>query len=98
MYPGGASGVLLKSNGILIDVYGDLLGLRLDCLNKFNVNIHFLIRGENKCIGEFGSVLKNPEMKWFFQVRIYISDAFLLCTPGGTIWTYNPWLLLYFFM
>ena len=73
---------LLKSNFLSSDVYADILGLLLGYLNKFNVNLHCLIRRKNKCIGKFGSMLQIPAMKWVFQVLIDLSDAFIICTHG----------------
>ena len=92
LYPDGASVVLLKPNVTSSAVYAEILGLCLHCLNRFNVNVYFLIRLHNKCIGKFGPVLKSPEMKWLFQVWTSLSAAFILCTPGGTSRTSTPWL------
>ena len=69
-------------------VYAEILGFHLVCYNKFNVSLHCLIRQQNKCIRKFVSVLKSPAMKWFSKIWIALSDAFLLCAPVGTIWTY----------
>ena len=90
-HPGGASGILLKLNVTSSDVYADILGLRLDCLNKFNVYVNSLIWRQNKRIGKFVSVMKITAMKWFLHVYIALYTEFILCNPGGTIWNYTPW-------
>ena len=72
-----ASGVLLKSNMPSIAVYADIIGLRLYCLNKFNVNVHCLIRQKNKCIGKFGSVLQILAIKWFYKFVLLFMLRFL---------------------
>ena len=63
--PGGKSGVLLIPNVTSSAMYADIIGLCLDCLNKFNANLNGLSRRQNKRIGTFGSVLQSPAIKWF---------------------------------
>ena len=77
-------------------VYANIRGLRLDCLSKFNVNVNCFSRRQKKCIGYLGSVLNSHAMKWFFQVCIVCSDAFIWCTPIGTNWKPTSRLWLYF--
>ena len=98
LYPGVESGVLFIFYNSSSAVYADIPGFRLDCLIKFNANVHCLIRRQNKCIGKYLYLLKSPAMKWFFQVWIDLSTAFILCNPGGTIWNFNTRFRLYFFM
>ena len=47
-HPGGASGVLLKSNGTSSAVYTGIHGLHLDILIKSNVNVHCFSREQKK--------------------------------------------------
>ena len=90
-HPRGGSIFLLKPNVPSGSVYDDILGLRLDYLNKFNANVNCLIRQKNKCIGKFGSVMQSPAMEWFLQVWISLYDSFIICNPVGTRWTSTPW-------
>ena len=45
-------------------------------------------------MGKSGSVVENPEIKWFLQVWMAHSDAFQRCMLGGTSWK----SMAYFFM
>ena len=103
-YPGGASGVIFKSNLISSSVWDDILGLRPDRLSKSNVNVNSLIRRKNKCIGNFGSVLKNTAIKWFSQIWIARSAAFFNVPPeeltgcllhGSNCISLGHWMICY---
>ena len=63
--PEGSCGVLLKLNVTYSTLYADIIGLRLDFLNKFNINVHCLIRQKINCIVKFEFVLKSLAMIFF---------------------------------
>ena len=95
--PGRESVVLFKYNVPYSAVYDTIIGLHMDYLCKFNINAGCLIRRQNQYIGKFEYVLQSPTMKWIFQARVALYDSFILCNPGGTIWTSTPRFQLYLF-
>ena len=90
LHPGVESGVLFIFYNSSSAVYADIPGFRLDCLIKFNANVHCLIRRQNKCIGKYLSLLKSPAIKWFLKVWIDLSTEFLQFTSGRTSYTSTP--------
>ena len=63
LHPGGASGVLLKSNAPLSCAYTNSLGLIFDGRSKFNVMVAWSMRRHHRCIGKSGGKLESPAMK-----------------------------------
>ena len=47
-------------------------------------------------MGNSGSSVAKPEMKWFLNVRIARSAALVLCMLGGVSWYVNCFLIMAF--
>ena len=90
--PGGARGVLLYANWPNTCAYAERLGLMRDARNRFSVMSAWGRSLSQRDIGNSGSVVQSPAIKWFFSVRIARSAAFARCTPGGTSCI---WMLLF---
>jgi hypothetical protein len=76
LHPGGASGVLLWSNGPNTALYADLAGSVREALIKFSVisawgEVYPIIIWEKSSSAEH-----NPAMKWFLNVQMACSAAF----------------------
>ena len=56
-----------------------------DVLNKLNVNTSCDINLHHRFIGKEGYVVDNIAMKWFFNVLMCLSAAFLLWNVVGLI-------------
>ncbi len=91
--PGGASGWLLKSWFPLTMACADSLGFNLELLSRFKVRSACAISRSHSLIGNACGRDANPARKWFLNVRIARSAAFLRCWAGGTTW----YAILYFF-
>ena len=84
--PGGAKGVLLKSNFPKRYAYADKFGFTVDGHGKFKVRKACGRRGSHSIIGKSGRRVDDPALNWFSNVRIALSAKFALCLWGGTIW------------
>ena len=68
----------------------DIWGFNLSGRRSLMVSTTCWIRGHNKCNGNLGSQLDNPEIKWFLNVWISRSAMRAGCRPGGTSWFWLP--------
>ena len=94
--PGGASGVLLKSNFPSSSVYANIFGFRRQSLIIFNFIVACGSSQHHRCIGKHVSVLEIPALKWYFHVLMARSSALTRWICGSTNWYSIFFCLLYF--
>ena len=85
-WPGGASGVRLKSNVPYSWAHAERFGLMRLPLSKLSVISAWGMRRSHRSRGNWGSVLHKPAMKWLLNVLMARSAAFRRCMCGGTNW------------
>ena len=77
LHPGGANGVVLKSNAPLRCAYMDKHGLSFDGRKRFSVIIAWLINQTHRCIGNEDGRLARPAIKWLWKTSIAFSAGFV---------------------
>ena len=90
--PGGASGVLLKSNCPSSAVYAYMVRVFQKCLIIFNVILSYGISKHHICTGKRVSVLDIRAIKWSFHVLMARSSALTWWIFGSTNW-YSIYIL-----
>ena len=88
LVPGGARGVELKSKFSNIPTYADNDGFLLKDRSRLRVSEVWGNRCSHSLIGFFWSHVHNPVMRWFLNVWITLSAAFLRCMCGVPIETW----------
>ena len=84
LVPGGAHGVLSKSNFPSRDAYAESLGYTLDVRSRFNESCPCSRSSFHNCAGKSLSVVHKPEIKWSLKVWIALSAALNLRLCGST--------------
>ena len=82
--PGGASGVALKSKFPKMAAWAEREGLRLEDLTRLRVRTAWGRSLSYSAIGNFGSHVDKPAIRWFLKVLIALSAELCLCRCGGT--------------
>ena len=73
--PGGASGVLLKSNAPCSCAYTDSFGFNFDGQRRFRVVMECGIIWSHRCIGKSGGRLERPALKCNLNMSIVFSTG-----------------------
>ena len=96
--PGGAIGSLLKSYGPNSCDQAECFGLMRDPRMRLMVNTACGMSLSHKCMGNSASVVHNPAIKWFLNVRMARSAALVRCWPGAANWYLMSLVLKYIFI
>ena len=86
--PDGAIVVRLYSNIPFIFVYDEILGFSLEGQRRLSVISAWSRSWSQFCIGKFGSVENNPDMKWYFNMMIARLSTLWWCITGEDVWKY----------